>query len=235
LPGQFLHLLSSNVEAYRASLLCACAVVFLALWPLSRLKIDAAPAHEPVFRRSSPLLWKFFGALVVWNVGCGAFNPFFSAYFVHLRASTERIGTMFSGVHVVQAFGMLAAPVAIQRMGLTRAVSSMQFITAISLLGLAIFPAMAPASIAYGLYTVSQYMSEPGIFALLMNAVPAAQRAGISALNMIVIFGSQAAIAGVSGLLITRLGYPPVLVSAAMICATAAILFRRLRIAPSDS
>jgi MFS family permease len=235
LPGQFLHVLSSNVEAYRASLLCGCAVVLLALWPLSRLSISAAPFSEPVFRRSSPQLWKFFAALVVWNVGCGAFNPFFSAYFVHLKTSTERIGTMFSGVHLMQAFGMLAAPVAIQRLGLKRAVSTMQFITALALAGLATFPAIAPASIAYGVYTVSQYMSEPGIFALLMNSVPAAQRPGISALNMMVIFGSQAAIASVSGLMITHLGYPPVLLGASLICAMAAILFRGLRIAPSDS
>ncbi len=71
-------------------------------------------------------------------------------------------------------------------------------------------------------------MSEPGVFALLMNSVPVAQRAGISALNMIVIFAAQAAAASLSGVLISRFGYPPVLIAASLICAAAALLFRGL-------
>ena len=91
----------------------------------------------------------------------------------------------------------------------------------------------ATAAFAYGAFMMSQYMSEPGVFALLMNSVPIAQRAGISALNMIVIFSAQAAAASVAGMLITRFGYPPVLLGASLICAAAALLFRGLRFAPS--
>ena len=85
---------------------------------------------------------------------------------------------------------------------------------------------------------VSQYMSEPGLFALLMNSVPEAQRAGASALNMIVIFGAQALVATAAGVAITRFGYPPVLAVAALVAVGAALLFRGMgaeRIAPSDS
>ena len=85
LPGKFSNLLSSSVDGYRASLLFGCAMVVLALLPLSQLQIDAAPVSEPVFRRPSPLLVRFFAAMVVWNLGTGAFNPFFSAFFVHLQ------------------------------------------------------------------------------------------------------------------------------------------------------
>jgi MFS family permease len=242
LPGGFSHLLASYqaspVAGYRASLLFGCAMVLLALWPISRLRVDAPPASEPAFRRPSALLVRFFAAMVVWNLGTGAFNPFFSAFFVHLRFSTERIGTLFSSIHLVQALGMLAAPVVIHRLGLTRGISIMQFVTALSLAALAIGTGATSASLAYGLYTVSQYMSEPGVFALLMNSVPVAQRAGVSALNMMVIFAANATAASISGLLITRFGYPPVLTAASLICATAALLFRGLRaerIAPSGS
>ena len=235
LPGRFLHVLSSSAEAYRASLLIGCAMVLVALWPLSRLKIDAVPESEPVFRRPSPMLMRFFAALIVWNLGVGAFNPFFSAYFVHLRMTTERIGSIFSSVHVVQALAMLSAPIAIQRLGLARGVSIMQMATALSLVCLASFVGSTPAAFAYGAYIVSQYMSEPGVFALLMNSVPMAQRSGISALNMMVIFGSQAAVASASGALITRFGYPPVLIGAALVCALAAALFLSLRSVPSES
>jgi predicted MFS family arabinose efflux permease len=208
-------------------------MVLLALWPLSRLKIDAVPASEPVFRQPSPALLRFFAAMVVWNLGTGSFNPFFSAFFVHLHFSTERIGALFSTVHVFQAVAMLAAPVAIYRLGLARGISIMQLVTALSLAALAIGSGAASASFAYGAYTVSQYMSEPGIFALLMNSVPVAQRAGVSALNMMVIFAANAAAASVAGVMITRFGYPPVLAAASLICAAAALLFAR--IAPSDS
>ncbi len=238
LPGKFAALLSSTVDGYRAALLFGCAVVLLALLPLSQLRIDAAPASEPVFRRPSPLLLKFFAAMIVWNLGTGAFNPFYGAYFVHLNFSTERIGTLFSGVHVVQAFAMLAAPIVIQRLGLTRGISITQFATALSLGGLALWTGAAPVAFAYGAYVSFQYMSEPGVFALLMNSVPVAQRAGISALNMMVIAAANATAAALAGVLIKRFGYPPVLIFAALTCVASALLFRSLRaerIAPSDS
>jgi predicted MFS family arabinose efflux permease len=238
LPAAFSHVLSSNLNGYRASLLCGCAVVILSLWPLSRLKIDAPPAEERLFRRPSPILMRFFAAMIVWNLATGAFNPFYGAFFVHLRFSTERIGVLFSGVHLAQALAMLAAPVAMQRFGLARGISTLQIFTALSLAALATVTGSAAASLAYGGYVVFQYMSEPGVFALLMNSVPASQRAGVSALNMIVMFASQAAAAAIAGVMITRFGYPPVLTAASLICVASALLFRGLgagRIAPSDS
>jgi predicted MFS family arabinose efflux permease len=145
---------------------------------------------------------------------------------------------LFSGVHLAQALTMLAAPVALHRFGLARGIASLQIATAMSLAGLAIFNGPTNASLAYGAYVVFQYMSEPGVFALLMNSVPAAERPSVSALNMIVMFASQAAAAAVAGVLIARCGYPPVLTAASLICVTAALLLRGLaagRIAPSDS
>jgi predicted MFS family arabinose efflux permease len=155
-----------------------------------------------------------------------------------LHFSTERIGGLFSSVHVAQTFAMLAAPIVIHRLGLARGISAMQLATALSLAALATWTGAAPASVAFGAYTLSQYMSEPGVFALLMNSVPVAQRAGVSALNMIVIFGAQAIAASVAGVLITRFGYPPVLTIASLICGIAALLFlglRAERIAPLES
>jgi MFS family permease len=238
LPGKFSSILASTIDGYRAALLFGCAMVIVALLPLFQLQIDAAPPSEPVFRRPSPLLLRFFAAMIVWNLGTGAFNPFYSAFFVRLNFSTERIGALFSGVHLFQAVSMLAAPVVLNRFGLARGISTLQLMTALSLGGLAMWTGSMLPSLAYGSFVVFQYMSEPGVFALLMNSVPVAQRAGVSALNMIVIFAAQAAAASVAGVLITRFGYPPVLTVASLTCAAAALLFRGLRaerFAPSDS
>lgn len=238
LPAKFSRLLASNIDGYRASLLLGCALVLVALLPLSRLRIDAAPANEPAFRRPSPQLLRFFAAMIVWNLGTGAFNPFFSAFFVHLSFSTQRIGVLFSSVHFVQAFAMLAAPLVLNRFGLARGISALQLATAVSLAGMAMWTGTTLPSLAYGCYVVFQYMSEPGVFALLMNTTPVAQRAGVSALNIMVIAGANAAAASLAGVSITRFGYPPVLTVAALTCAAAALLFRGLgagRLAPSDS
>ena len=237
LPGHFGSLLSSDVAGFRAALFCGCAMVLLALWPLSRVKLEGVLSKGPVLARPSQNLLRFFAAIVVWNVATGIFNPFFSAFFVHLRFSTERIGELFSSVHFIQAIAMLAGPIAFQRLGLVRSVSAMQFATALSLAALAMWKGVATASVAYGAYTVFQYMSEPGLFAWLMNSVPESQRAGVSALNMIVILGSQMLVATASGVLITRFGYSPVLGVAALLSVAAALLFRGLgagRIAQSD-
>jgi predicted MFS family arabinose efflux permease len=75
---------------------------------------------------------------------------------------------------------------------------------------------------------MSQYMSEPGQFTLLMEAVRPAERNSASALNFLVTFAGQAIAATAAGWVLARFGYPPVLVAAAVVCVIAAILFRVL-------
>jgi predicted MFS family arabinose efflux permease len=73
-----------------------------------------------------------------------------------------------------------------------------------------------------------QYMSEPGLFHLLMNRVAPEQRSGASALYFLAtsLAGSLAAFAG--GAAISRFGYPPVLVASGCVAMASALLFRSL-------
>ncbi len=235
LPGWLarFHLAASGVESYRGALLAGCALVLLALWPLSRVKIAAPPPSPRRFYRPSPLVFRFLIAIAAWNLGTGIFNPFFNVFFSRLRMPVEQIGSLFSAAHVAQAGAVLMAPVVLRRFGLTRGVSGMQFATALALLALSAAAGPLGAGLAFAAYTMSQYMTEPGMFTFLMDGVPPEERSNASALNFLVTFAAQAIVAAIAGKMLSRFGYPPVLVAAAIICALAALLFRVLLAKPN--
>jgi len=104
----------------------------------------------------------------------------------------------------------------------------MQLLSAVALACLAASGGQATAAFAYGAYMVVQNMSEPGMFTYLMDCVPERERSGVSALYFLVASSVQAIAAGVSGLLLRRFGYPPVLMLAAVLCAIAGVLVRLL-------
>jgi predicted MFS family arabinose efflux permease len=136
---------------------------------------------------------------------------------------------VFSAAQVAQAVAMFAAPLVLRRLGLTRGVAAMQLATALALAFLAPAQVAIFASAIYAAYLSFQYMSEPGIYASLMNHVSPGQRSGASALNFLVFFSGQALAASVAGAVVTRYGYPPMLFGAAMLAAVAAWLFSRLK------
>ena len=178
-------------------------------------------------------MMRFLVAIAAWNLGVGVFNPFLNVYFSRLRLPVEDIGSLFSAAHVAQACAVLMAPIVLRRFGLTRGVSGMQFATAVALLGLSAAAGPISAGLAFAAYTMSQYMTEPGMFTFLMDSAPAEERSNASALNFLVTFTAQAIIAAISGRMLARFGYPPVLVAAAVICALAALSFRVLLAKPT--
>jgi MFS family permease len=228
-----LHLVSSVIESYRGALLVGSALVLLAVWPLLRVTMTAPAPSERRFYRPSPVVFRFLAAIAAWNLGTGVFNPFLNVYFSRLRMPVEQIGSLFSAAHVGQAGAVLMAPIVLRRFGLTRGVSGMQFATAIALLGLSAAASPISAGLAFAAYTMSQYMTEPGMFTFLMDSAPAEERSNASALNFLVTFTAQAIIAAIAGRMLARFGYPPVLAAAAVICGLAALLFRVLLAQPT--
>jgi predicted MFS family arabinose efflux permease len=71
-----------------------------------------------------------------------------------------------------------------------------------------------------------QWMSEPGLNALLMSRVTERERSGASALNYLVAFSAQAVAALIAGRLLAHFGYGVVLVGSALLAACAAGLFQ---------
>ncbi|HTR34734.1 MAG TPA: MFS transporter [Bryobacteraceae bacterium] len=231
LPGWLMRArwTSSTVASYRVSLLAGCTIVLLALWPLARVRMtSAAPPGERRLQRPSPLVLRFLAAMLVWNLATGMFNPFPNVYLARLHLPLQQIGYAFSASQLAQVAAVLLAPVLFRRLGLTRAISGMQFFTAIALVALASAAGPLWAAGAFAGYMAFQYMSEPGMFTLLMEVSPEVERSSASALNILVMFAGQAIAATISGSLLARFGYPPVLTVAAIIAAAVALLFRLL-------
>ena len=220
---------SSSVQSYRESLLAGCVMVLLAMAALARVNLGGAQAEQRKFRWPSRLVLRFLAAMVLWNLGTGAFNPFFNVFFARrIQMPIEQIGYVVSASQIAQIAAILASPLVFRRFGLVRGIAGMQFATGIALLALAAAAGPAGAAAGYVFYMTAQYMSEPGMFTFLMEAATEEERGSASALNFLVSFAAQAVAAALAGQMVAHFGYPPVLLAAAMVCAGAALLFRVL-------
>jgi predicted MFS family arabinose efflux permease len=206
----------------RATLLGACALIALSAFPVLLVRIPRRQPEERTYPRN-PFVYRFLAAFLLWNLATGSFNPLFNAYFAqHLHQPLERIGWIFSASQFMQVVAILAAPLVLRRLGLVRGIAAMQAATAAALFGLGI-AAPRSGALLYIAYMAFQYMSEPGMFTVLMNSVKPGERSGASALNMFIMNGGQAAAAAAGGLAAAKFGYSlPLSVGALMALAAAA-------------
>jgi len=98
--------------------------------------------------------------------------------------------------------------------------------TAVGLVGLSSQSTATAAVLAYAWYMAFQWMSEPGLNALLMSRVTERERSGASALNYLVAFSAQAVAALAAGRLLAHFGYGVVLAGSALLAAGAPDCFR---------
>jgi predicted MFS family arabinose efflux permease len=166
---------------------------------------------------------------VGWNLAVGAFNPFFNAFFVrHLSARMEQIGIVFSAGQLAQIAAMMAAPAVLKKLGLVNGVMSTQIAAGLSLAVLAYSNSLLVAAAVYAGYAAFQYMSEPGVYTLLMGRVRPEEQSGASSLNFLVAFGAQAISAILAGAALSRYGYSHVIPVIAAIAILSAFVFRAL-------
>jgi len=231
LPGVMKHLLGSpgSVEPLRWALVAASAVVALGALPAAGLRFPGVSVSEAKTYPPARAIAEFLAALSFWTLATGAFNPFFNAFFAErLRMSVQRIGAIFSYSHVAQVLALLSAAAILKKLGDVRGVAWCQLATGAALALLAFSSTGAGAAAVYIGYMSLQYMSEPGLFHILMSRVAPGERGGASALYFLVtsLAGSLAACAG--GAAISRFGYSPVLVTLGGVAMAAAFLFRTL-------
>jgi predicted MFS family arabinose efflux permease len=219
----------SLVHAERATLLLACAIAALALLPLSRLSLPVPPAPARAAFFTNPFLRRFLPAIAVWGLVTGSFAPFANVYFVHhLGLSLRSLGSVFSLAQLATFAAVLGAPLFFRRTGLTRGIMLTQLATAAALAALAAVHTAALAACVYWIYMAVQCMNEPGIYSLLMDRVPSAERNRASASTFFVSSGSAAVASAATGAAIVRFGYSYVLAAIATLAVAAAFLFQRL-------
>jgi predicted MFS family arabinose efflux permease len=221
LPGW----LGSTTVLYLSSLVVALSIPALLRLP----RLGPGVAETRVYPKGRFLI-RFLTASAVWNLGTGAFNPFFNAFFQkQMAASTSQIGTIFSAGQMSQIAALMIMPLLLRNMRLLSAVCLAQVVAAVTLMALSVTSSMQTAALVYVTYMSAQYVSEPRLFALLMGRLRPEQQGGASALNFLTSFSSEALAAAISGIALARFGYPPVLVSAGAVTLLAAFLFLGLR------
>jgi len=221
--------LPSWLGGKRPAMLAGCALVGLAVWPATRLRIGPAPAEGARLYPRSRFVTQFLIVFAIWNLATGSFNPFFNTYFAgHLHMPVQRIGLIFSGSQLAQVAALMLAPLVLRGLGIVTGTAAMLLATAVALAGLAAGPAGWAAVGMFAAYTAFQWMSEPGMNTLLMDRVREPERGGASALMMLVMFAAQFAASFAGGASIARFGYPVVLACAAALAAVAALAFRWL-------
>jgi predicted MFS family arabinose efflux permease len=152
-------------------------------------------------------------------------NVYFARY---LQMPLQRIGEVFSFASLFQALAVLMAPFLFRKLGLVSAIAGTQLATALLLACLAATSAATSVSFIYIGYSGLLWMSEPGLFSLLMKHVTPAEQAGASALNFLVISLTQAIAVAAAGASFARFGYPAVLYAMAGVALVAAFFFRFL-------
>ena len=136
---------------------------------------------------------------------------------------------VFSASQLAQFAAVLAAPLLFSRRGLVKGIVFAQIGTAL-FLALISATTMPRAAIGfYVAYNAMVFMCSPGIYNLLMNRIPEAERSTASAVQNLSGALCQAGTQALTGICIVQFGYRPVLLSNAAVAIGAALLFVGIR------
>lgn len=224
----------SLVEAIRAVLLMACAIVVLGLWPMKWVSFGrCAPSPNVRLRVFHPYLFRFLPAFVLWNVVTGSL-PVFGAIYLQkvLGLPLGRLGAVFGASQLMQFIAVLGAPLLFRRTGIAGGVSLAQLATAALLVLLAETRFVPAATCFYVIYFAVQFMCEPGIYQILMEQIPEAERSSASALQNLCGALCQAGTVAITGMCIVAYGYYILLIANAVVAVLVSLLFAWMGLQP---
>lgn len=211
----------------RVVLLMSCVIVALGLYPMSGLSLEQSvpsPGVRP--RIFHPYLYRFLPAFLLWSVVTGSF-PLFGAVYLQkvLGLPLGRLGSVFAASQLMQFVAVLAAPLLFRRTGTGVGISLAQLATAALLVALAGTRFMPAAICIYVLYFAAQFLCGPGIYQLLMEQIPEAERTSASAMQNLSGALCQAGTAAITGTSIVVYGYRTLLIGNAALAVVASLLF----------
>ncbi|MBS1787175.1 MAG: MFS transporter [Acidobacteria bacterium] len=217
---------ASAAQAKQWALLTACALLSLAVFPASRLRLAQSANDERVQYPRSSFVLRFMIAVAAMSIATAAFNPFANAFFSqYLRMPAHDIGLVFSGGQFAQVIAILLSPLILRRLGLVWGVAVMELAAGLSLSLLATGPPATMAALGFAGYMAFQWMDEPAMESLLMTRVQPHERSGAAAMMYMVIFAAGAVSSPLAGRGITRFGYPAVMWAAALLLLLGGMLF----------
>lgn len=215
------------VDGIRVVLLMACIFVGLGLWPLTKLSLKRrafSPGARP--RIFHPYLFRFLPAFMLWNVVTGSFSLFGAVYLQKtLGFPLGSLGAVFGASQLMQFIAVLGAPLLFRRAGITGGVSLAQLATAALLVSIAETRLVPAAVCFYVLYFAAQFMCGPGIYQMLMEHIPEAERSSASAIQNLCGALCQAGTAAITGTCIVAYGYRTLLVANAAVAVLVSMLF----------
>jgi sugar phosphate permease len=226
------------VEVKRLILVLACGLSFLGLIPVLALRMGDDEKDLP--DQQSPKAWlrqwklnaflvRFVPLMALWSGVLVFFTPFANVYLSRdLHVPMTQIGLLFSTVQMIQLCMGLLAPLFFRAFGLIPGIAATQALSAVVLALMASAKSGRFAVAAYLTFSAVQWMSSPGLYNLLMDRTPDAERSNAAAMTLFsnALVGSLATAA--AGMLFTRHGYPPVLLGLAGAALTIAVLFQFL-------
>ncbi len=237
LPSWSSWLLANQPDArsYQLALLLAGIIAGPSLVPLFLLSNDRPPVtSQPVTAHSvqslllglehiqvravlrSPIFLLSLTQVLI-GLGAGLFIPYFNVYFVqHLRASSALFGLIDGGATAITALLTLAAPLLALRLGKVNTIVLTQLASIPLLLTIGLTGTLGLAALLYLLRQGLMDMSS-GIFQVFsMEAVPQQHRGLANSSYQASYQVAWALTAPLGGLIIVRLGYPPIFVAAAV-------------------
>ena len=215
------------VDAIRTVLLMACAAVALGLWPMSTLVLGRSTCQPGAQTRIlHPYLFRFLPAFLLWTVVTGSFPAFGAVYLQNaLGFPLGNLGVVFAASQLMQFIAVLGSPLLFNRIGIGSGISLAQLVTAALLVSLAQTRYMPAAICIYVLYFAAQFLCGPGIYQMLMERIPEAERSSASAIQNMSSALCQAGTAAITGACIVAYGYRVLLIGNAAIAVIAALLF----------
>ena len=211
------------------TLIGACCIALVALIPASQLRRYGPDVRSRSGLLLTPAVRRILPAVGIWGLVAGSFAPFGNVFLAnHVQLSLHHVGTVFSMSQICQVAAVLCAPFVFRRIGVPNGVFAMLMATACCFILLAVTVHPILAALTYVTLMGMQYMGEPGIYSMMMSAVPEEARGSASASMAMVLGVSQLIAAGCAGWMFTALGYPVALTIISLVAVSAGLWFRTL-------
>jgi MFS family permease len=176
--------------------------------------------------KSRRFVLQLLTTLALWSFFVGSFPPFFNVFFhKQFNQSLDGIGIIFSVSQFCQLAAVLSMPWLVLKLGRVRAISSVQFASALVLPILIVVTNVQIAGAIYLTYLSLQVMAEPALESFIMDSVLPDERNTVASLRYMTLFSVQALAVLASGFAIARFGYSHLLVALTLLGIGASVAF----------